>query len=147
MIKEIAAIVPALDSNRYSPEGDLLKFAGTTLLEWKISQLLKVFEKKDVYVSTPSEQIAALAKEAGVKVVLRGKETHISDMIRNSSFGIDKKYLLWTNTTSPFIGPKHYQAMIKSFFSLDKDMYDSLVTALRMNEYFFFQGFPLNGNR
>jgi len=144
MIKDISAIVPALDSNRYSPDGDLLKFAGTTLIEWKISQLLKIFEKKDVYVSTPSGKIAAIAEGAGVKVIRRGKENNFSDMIKSSASGTDKKYLLWTNTTSPFIGPKHYLAMIKMFLSLDRNKYDSLVSVLKMNEYFFYKGSPMN---
>lgn len=144
MIKDIGAIVPALDSNRYSPEGDLLKFAGTTLIEWKITQLLKVFEGKDIYVSTPSDKIIEIVKELGINIVRRNKGSNFLDMIKICASEVDKNHLLWTNTTSPFIGPKYYSEMIKKFISLDSTKYDSLVSSIKMKEYFIYNGSPVN---
>jgi len=36
--KKLIIIVPALEVNRYSKIGDLERFGGTSLLEWKVSQ-------------------------------------------------------------------------------------------------------------
>ena len=55
--KNIIAIIPALDKNRYSNYGDLHPWGGSTLLEWKISQVNKVKEIKDIYVATPNNSI------------------------------------------------------------------------------------------
>ena len=48
MSKDIGVVIPALEKNRYSPLGDLVKFGDSTLLEWKIVQLLKVMKKEDI---------------------------------------------------------------------------------------------------
>jgi len=41
-MKKLICVIPALEKNDYSSNGDLIKWGGTTLLEWKISQVLKV---------------------------------------------------------------------------------------------------------
>jgi CMP-N-acetylneuraminic acid synthetase len=146
MFKDIGVVVPALEKNRYSPFGDLVKFGGSTLLEWKIVQLLKIVEKENIYISTPSEKIEAVAKEYGINVIKRKENSTIQDMMDRSIKGIDKKYILWTNATSPFIGPRHYNEIINRNLNLDRNKYDSVITVLKMQEYIMYKNSPLNFN-
>lgn len=63
MKKKIICIIPALEKNIYSHEGDLVNWGDSTLLEWKISQAQesKIFDK--IYVSTPSIKISQISKK------------------------------------------------------------------------------------
>lgn len=146
MFKDIGVVIPAFEKNRYSPLGDLVKLGDTTLLEWKVVQLLKVVGKKDIYVSTCSEKIMEALKRYEVNIIERAPEGTIQDMIDRSIKGIDKKHILWTNATSPFIGPGHYNDMINKYLSLDEKRYDSIIAVLKMQEYIMYEDAPLNFN-
>ena len=63
MKDNVAVVIPALDKNQYYPEGDLVRFGDTTLLEWKISQVLGVVEKENIFIATPSDKIIELAED------------------------------------------------------------------------------------
>ena len=39
---KLICIIPGLEKNSYSKKGDLVEWGGTTLLEWKLSQVFKV---------------------------------------------------------------------------------------------------------
>ena len=69
MFKNIAVVIPALDNNQYYSDGDLVRFGDTTLLEWKISQILGVTGKENIYVSTPSDKIIDLVQSYGVNLI------------------------------------------------------------------------------
>jgi len=144
MLKDIGIVIPSLERNRYSPLGDLVKFGNSTLLEWKIIQLLKIADKRDIYVATPSEKIADIVKEYGVNLIKREEGGGIQDMLDRTIQGINRKYILWTKATSPFIGPKHYSSIIKQFLTLDENKYDSIITVLKMQEYIIYKKAFLN---
>jgi CMP-N-acetylneuraminic acid synthetase len=140
---DVAVVIPALDVNQYYPEGDLVKFGDTTLLEWKISQVLGVAERGNIFISTPSERIIALARDYGVQSIRRGDADGSAGWILESVEPIENKIILWTHVTSPFISAGDYDDMMKTFFSLPVE-YDSLITMYKESEYIFFQNEPLN---
>lgn len=144
MFNELASVTPAVEKNRYSSSGDLMKFGDSTLLEWKIVQLLKVIKKEAIYISTPSKKIQGIAKARGVNTIERREGSTIHDMIAVSAKAIDAKHILWTNATSPFIGPKHYTNIINKYFSLANSEYDSIVAVLKMQEYIMYKNAPIN---
>ena len=143
MYDNIAVIIPALESNQYYQEGDLVKFGDTTLLEWKISQMLGVTDKENIYIATPSPKIIEIAKSFEVNFVKRSKGEESSLYIRESVETIEKDIVLWAYVTSPFISTKDYNEMLKTFFELP-ETFDSLVTVFKEQEYILFQGTPLN---
>ena len=75
MSNNFAVVIPALESNQYYSDGDLVRFGDTTLLEWKISQLLGVANKEKIFISTPSEKIIELAKNYGVNFLKRSQKS------------------------------------------------------------------------
>tara|TARA_Y100001960_G_C14759135_1_gene872983 strand:+ start:669 stop:1328 length:660 start_codon:yes stop_codon:yes gene_type:complete len=145
MYDNIAVVIPALESNQYYQEGDLVKFGDTTLLEWKISQMLGVTDKKNIYIATPSLKIIELAKSFEVNFVKRIKGEESAFWIRESVEPVGKDIVLWTYVTSPFISTKDYNKMLNTFFELPEN-FDSLITVFKEQEYIFFQDAPLNFN-
>lgn len=143
MQDNIAVVIPALDSNRYYPEGDLVRFGDTTLLEWKISQVLGFADKESIYISTPSDKIVELARSYCVNFVKRSQGTEPSQWIPESVEPVEKEVILWTHVTSPFISAGDYRRMLDNFADLPKG-YDSLITVYKEAEYIFFQNAPLN---
>ena len=143
MNSSVAVVIPALDKNQYYPEGDLVKFGDTTLLEWKISQVLGVVEKENIFIATPSDKIIALSQEYGIQSVKRSDSNGSTRWILESVEPIEKDVILWTHVTSPFISAGDYQAMLEKFFNLP-DGYDSLMTVYKEGEYIFFKDKPLN---
>ena len=143
MNSDVAVVIPALDENQYDPDGDLVKFGDTTLLEWKISQVLGVAEKDNIFISTPSDRIMDLARDYGVQSVKRSDVDSSAEWILESVEPIEKKIILWTHVTSPFISAGDYGEMLKTFFGLP-DEYDSLLTMYKEREYIFFKDQPLN---
>ena len=53
MYDNIVLVVLALERNQYYPDGDLVRFGNTTLLEWTIPQVLGVTSKENIYVLHP----------------------------------------------------------------------------------------------
>ncbi|MBT5631632.1 MAG: hypothetical protein HOJ13_02785 [Nitrospina sp.] len=143
MHENVAVVIPALESNQYYPDGDLISFGDNTLLEWKISQVMEVAENENIFISTPSDKIIQLAKELGLNFIKRNKVNDPSVWIPETVESIEREIIMWTHATSPFISPGDYRLMLEKFFSLSKG-YDSLVTVYKEPEYFFFNGKTLN---
>ena len=143
MFKNIAVVIPALDNNQYYSDGDLVRFGDTTLLEWKISQILGVTGKENIYVSTPSDKIIDLVQSYGVNVVKRSQGSDPSQWIKESVNTIESEFVLWTHATSPFISAGDYRGMVENFLNLPKN-HDSLIAVYQEQEYIFYQSKPLN---
>ena len=65
-MKKLICVVPALEKNNYSHHGDLIDWGGTTLIEWKLSQVLRVKNLEKIVVTTPSRKIKFLVSKYGV---------------------------------------------------------------------------------
>ncbi len=143
MFENIAVVVPALDNNQYYSDGDLVRFGDTTLLEWKISQILGIANKENIYISTPSDKIIDLIQSYGVNFVKRSQGSDPSQWIKESVDPIDSEFVLWTHVTSPFISAGDYRRMLETFFDLPKK-HDSLMAVYQEQEYIFYQNKPLN---
>ena len=143
MFDNISVVVPALDNNQYYPDGDLKRFGDTTLLEWKISQILGITSDKNIYISTPSDKIIDLVKSYGVNFVKRSQESDPYQWIKESVAPIESEFVLWTHATSPFVSAGDYRLMLEAFFNRLKN-HDSLIAVYKEQEYIFFQSKPLN---
>ena len=145
MYDSVAVVIPALDRNRYYSEGDLVRFGDTTLLEWKISQVLEVVNRENIYISTPSEKILGLVRDYGLNGVKRTQETDQNKWISESVEPVEKENILWTYVTAPFISSGDYRCMLETFFGLP-EKYDSLISVYKEQEYILYKETPLNFN-
>ncbi len=141
-MKKIAIIVPALEKNRFSSEGDLSKFGDMTLLEWKINQVKAFRDIANIYITTPSEKIFNEYKNQ-FNVIKRNSLDYIIGLEETLS-EVEEEIVLWTNCNSPFVSERIYKNAIDCFNNLDKVKYDTLISAYIMKDYFIFKDSPLN---
>lgn len=140
----LVSIIPALEKNRYSKDGDLSSWGETTLLEWKISQLKLVNKIDRIIISTDSDKVSKVADEAGVEVFKRDMAMSISDALLHTCHKLDSKDdILWANTTFPFLNHKTLSLLIDEYYLHDKPC-DGVVTTKKMHEYFFDDKGPVN---
>jgi CMP-N-acetylneuraminic acid synthetase len=142
----LVSIIPALEKNRYSKDGDLSSWGETNLLEWKISQLKLVNEVDRIIVSTDSEKISEMAHKADVEVFKRDAAMSLSEsLVYVCSRLSPNDDVLWVNPTSPFLSPTTLSLLINEYFLHDKPN-DGIVTSKKMHEYFFDENSPINFN-
>ena len=82
-------IIPAIEHNKYSKDGDLVKWGGTShCLEWKISQAKKIKNIDEIIISTNSKKIKKISESYDLKTENRYKGKNIIDLY----ISIAKKY-------------------------------------------------------
>lgn len=140
---KIGVIIPALEKNTYHGSGDLAPFGDVTLLDWKIAQIKQIFPGNQIYVSSPSKRIGALAGRRDINFIQREENLSLTQMISFSISQITEETALWANVTSPFVGPADYLQYIQKFKTINND-YDSLATTFSLHEYMFYLKKPLN---
>ena len=134
-MKNIIYIIPAQDRNNYSKLGDLISWGSSTLLDWKISQILEIGHISKVYVSTNSKKIFKYVKERGVNVFLRKKHKHLKEMYQEAGKKFPNKDILWANPSSPYISAKTIKKIIKLY--IKKKPKDGIVSSKIFREYIF----------
>lgn len=144
MTNKYAFIIPAQEHNQYFDSGDLCQFGGTTLLEWKISQIKALHSDYKIYVTTPSEEIANLVKDEGVSVINRPSDLEFSELVQHTAENVSEEYLIWSNPTSPFISEADYKKMITAFEKHCEEGGDSLVSGVHHKEYTYYNNETLN---
>jgi CMP-N-acetylneuraminic acid synthetase len=146
MIKEYGFIIPAQESNQYSKHGDLSQFGGTTLVEWKISQIKSFRPEAKIYVTTPSEKIRKLFENKNIEVIIRPRDFAFPELVSHVADKIKEDYIIWSNPTSPFISEMDYMNMLSTYEGLNGEDLDSLVSGMSYIEYSFFKNQALNFN-
>ena len=141
---DISIIIPASEKNKYSEKGDLSKWGSTSLLEWKISQIIKIKGISDIYVSTKSKKIKEIASYYDVKIINRDKKNNLYNLYKSSCQKVKSNYVLWLNCTFPYLSEKTINNFIKSFFKAKKNGFDSAFMYHLEHEYFFKGKNPIN---
>ena len=144
-MKKLICVIPALEKNDYSNHGDLLKWGGTTLLEWKISQVLKVKKLEKIIVTTPSRKIKSVVKSYGIEVLLRKKNFSLSKLYEFVGKKYPNKKILWLNPTAPFLSEINISKFLEKFLKLPK-RYDSAFTCIELKEFLFDNKKSINFN-
>lgn len=144
-MKKLICVIPALEKNDYSNHGDLLKWGGTTLLEWKISQVLKVKKLEKIIVTTPSRKIKLILKNYNVDVLLRKPNLSLNKLYRFIGKKYKNKKILWLNPTAPFLSEKIINKIIENYIKNSKK-FDSSFTCTELKEFLFLNGKSLNFN-
>lgn len=135
-MKKLICIIPALEKNNYSRSGDLIDWGNTSLLEWKISQALKVNNLEKIVVTTPSKKIAKLLRNYNVEILLRKKKLSLGALYKFVGSKFYNKKILWLNPTAPFLSDKDINEFIKKYIK-HKKKFDSGFTSIELKEYLF----------
>ena len=140
---KVVIVIPASEKNRYSKNGDLNSWGGTSLLEWKISQAKRVRNISDIFVTTKSKKIRKIALGYGLKVINRDNPDNLLNLYKFNAKKTSSEYILWLNCTSPFLSEKIINNFLKSFLT-KKQKYDSAFMYHLDQEYFFRKNEPVN---
>ena len=135
-MKKLICIIPALEKNNYSRLGDLIDWGGTTLIEWKLSQVLKIKNLEKIVITTPSRKIKSIVSPYGVEVLMRKENLSLSKLYKFVGQKHPNKIILWLNPTAPFLSDKNVTNFINKYLKYSKK-FDSGFTCIELKEFFF----------
>jgi CMP-N-acetylneuraminic acid synthetase len=119
---DVTAVLFAKSISSRFPNKNLSNFAkkngkAISLLEWKISQLLEVFDSKKIMLSSDSEEILEMGDSFNLKLQLRPLEIAESDFTTNLKFAakdVTSEYFLYTNGPCyPLLFPDRYKEFLE----------------------------------
>lgn len=147
----IAAVVPLRGGSKSIPGKNIRPFCGKPLCEWTLRALLGCDLISRIFVSTDSDEIAAVARSIDARILIHPRPAHLAtdsatteaalvDLI--AACGIDEKYLVTAQATSPQTTTTDISAAINHLLESGAD---SLVTCVRTRRFFWNDnGTPIN---
>ena len=152
---KITAVVIARKGSRRLPLKMYRKFKGKSLIELKITQLLKA-NVDEIVVGSDDEKLEKICKKfksKKIKFYLREKKycdeisSSPNEMIKNMLGFFKSNLVLWAHPTNPFTDHKYYNDAIKKFSKGKRKGKDSLFSVTKLNDYFWdHKKKPINHN-
>lgn len=132
IMKSITAVVPVKKTSSRLPDKNILPFAESNLLLYKIRQLKRVSRINEILVSSDSDEMLAMAEKEGVRCIKRPQQyadesRPFSDFIEYITNIVDSDMILWACVTSPLVDETLYDKAINIMDSVGHG-YDSLIT-------------------
>lgn len=145
---KVEAIIPVRAGSERVKNKNTRAFAGSTLLEIKIRQLLSVPEIARVHVSSEDAAMLDLAERSGAVPHQRDpyfatSEVPMSDVYAYMAGQVGAEHVLLTHVTNPLAGPRAYSDCIHSYFD-GSGRFDSLTTVADVKDFLYWGGKPVN---
>lgn len=124
-------------------------FAGSTIVECKIAQLLRVKNLDGIVVNSNDDSILELCSKYDVELVKRDQhfasnEITMSEVYQNMAENFSGDVVVYANATSPLIEISTIETMIEEYNTVVKGGYDSLNSVQAVRKFLFKDGKPLN---
>jgi CMP-N-acetylneuraminic acid synthetase len=124
-------------------------FAGSSLLEVKMTQLQGLNVFRDVIVSSESDEILSMCAPFNVTTHKRDpfyatSEVPMSDVYVHLAETVQTEYIAWIPVTNPLVDGKIYEDAVAAFNALDPAVHDSLLSVNSVQEYLYYNDKPLN---
>jgi CMP-N-acetylneuraminic acid synthetase len=141
---EFGVVIPAQFGGKSYERNPLQPFGkdGITLLEWKIKQVEKFFSKNDIFVSSSSDEILAIASSCGVNAIKRGNSIDVEykqpfgEIITDIVKDVDREHIVWISPTHPFMNELDYSKAISIYErAITESTHDSLMSVFKMDDY------------
>lgn len=125
------------------------------LIEIKLAQLVALDSIDKIYLSTDDIDILDFANGlSNNKIIpyersdsLAASTTSTDELIEHACQIISEGPILWTHVTSPFCNSYLYDEIIKSYFKVLADGFDSLMTVTELQGFIWDERGPLNYDR
>ena len=146
----LTAIIPVREGSRRLKNKNIAPFAGTNLLINKINQLKQVPEIDNIFVSSDSDTMLAMAASQGVMTHKRAPEycdektKRFGEVVNHICSNAPGDHILWATCTAPLVFPKHYQEAIRLYYKALEEGYDSLTSMEPFKRYVWDENGPLN---
>lgn len=147
---KLTALIPVRSGSKRVANKNVRPFAGSSLLEIKIKQLLEVDGIDEVCVNSNDPAMLEIADALGVKTVLRDPffatdTVPMSEVYANMAENLDSDFVLLTHVTNPLANATTYRNIIEQFSKLPNG-FDSIATVSDVKEFLYLDGKPLNYN-
>ena len=146
---KITALIAVKGNSERVEKKNVRPFADSSLLQIKLEQIqsLNVFD--EIIVSSESDDVLAMCEPFDVITHKRDSFYSTSHVPMSSVYEhlaelVKTKYIAWIPVTNPLVGGEIYKDAVKSFTSMNHDVYDSLVSVNNVREYLYHNGKPLN---
>jgi len=147
---KVTAVVPIRKGSERVKDKNLKLFGDSSLLEYKIDNLLKVKNIDEIIINTDSEIAIEIAMSKGVSFHRR-EDYYASSKCTNSEFlehlgkVTETDIFAYCPCTTPFIKPGTIEHSISTF--LNDTEHDSLATVSPVKEFLWLDGNPINYQR
>ena len=149
---DLAVVVPVRRGSSRIANKTMLPFGNAnSLIEWKLSQLIKVIDPWRIYLSSEDDEFLAIAKRFGVsrhRRDLRLATDHVApfrDVITGIVRDIPHDHIAWCTVVCPLMPPQEYcDAFARYRDDVIEGDHDSLLGVNPMKEYFWSREGSLN---
>ena len=148
MAKVIKAVIPVRAGSQRVKNKNIKPFAGKSLLEIKIKQLLNIKELDGVIVNSESDEMIDIAKSLGAETYKRDEyyassTVSINEVYRNIGETTQADIIVYANATNPLLKDESVSNAINVFLNKDPK-YDTLNSAHLIKEFMWLNGKPIN---
>jgi CMP-N,N'-diacetyllegionaminic acid synthase len=148
----LKALIPVRKGSQRVIDKNLKPFAGSSLLEIKIKQLLRISSIDEVCVNSDCEKMLNTAESLGATPISRdpyfaSSEVPMNEVWKNLAESMQCESILYTNVTNPLIEDRTYEEIIGAWNELNsatKNRYDSITTVHEVLEYLWNENGPVN---
>lgn len=147
---KIKALIAVRSGSQRVENKNIRRFAGSSLLEIKIKQLLRIKELDGVVVNSNDNYMLTVAKKMGCEVVERNpyyasNSVSMSEVYKNMASNFSGDVVVYTNVTNPLVKDSTIIDAISKFKTFSSD-FDSLNSAYLVKEFLFEKNIPINYN-
>jgi CMP-N,N'-diacetyllegionaminic acid synthase len=144
---KIKALIAVRSGSVRVENKNIKPFAGTTLLDIKIKQLLQIKGLDGIIVNSNDEEILGLAAKYPVTLTKRDQrfatnEVLMSDVYENMAQHADTDVIMYSNVTNPLLNDHSIEEMI-SLFRRGGD-FDSVNSVHAIKEFMYQDGKAIN---
>jgi len=144
----IKALVAVRSGSQRVKNKNIRPFAGSTLLELKISQLKRISALDGIVVNSNDDGMLKIASNMGCETVKRDEYyasnvVSMSDVYQNMAENIDADTIAYINVTNPLLEDETIIKSIEMYYK-QREIFDSLNSAHLIKEFLFKDNLPIN---
>ena len=147
-MKKLSAIIAVRKGSKRVPGKNIKDFAGTSLLEIKIQQLLRFSEIDEIIVSTDCNEMYSVAKKYKVSAKKRddslaSDHVPMNKVYENLASLATHDHVMYVHVTSPLLKDSSMKKCIEEYQRLPSGC-DCLATVKSLKEYMWDKSGPIN---
>lgn len=145
---KIKALVAVRSGSQRIQNKNIRPFAGKSLLEIKLNQLLNIKLLDGVVVNSNDDKMLQFAQKMGCEVIKRDEyfasnNVSMSEVYKNMAENFNGDIIVYANVTNPLLCDYTIEKAIQTYLIRSED-YDSLNSAHLIKEFMFENGRPIN---
>ena len=144
---DINVLIAVRGGSKRVPRKNIRPFGGSSMLELKVQQALRLKDVSDVVVTSDDEDMLRIASALGATTMKRdpyyaSDTVPMGDVYVHLASTLKCKDILWTPVTSPLVTDRTIQDCIEIY--KNKTDYDSVVTTNIIKEYMWLDDKAIN---